>query len=164
MNLVTPEIITKLNVKDALVVADSTFDSEYDREYIRQTYDRLLDGSNCYFDERLKSNLVLLPYFLYRSDEKPCGIGGLYFHQDTPSSFWLGWFGVSPQFHRKGFGKQIIEHTKDLVTVFCGKELLVYLDNSNNLAKKFYEKVGFSLKQEIQVDETPSSIYNMELC
>jgi putative acetyltransferase len=65
---------------------------------------------------------------------------------------------VAPEFHRKGGGRQLVEHAKQL----CG-ELTVSVNEQNTGAVRFYEACGFVTKFRSETDSSgrPYPLLNM---
>jgi ribosomal protein S18 acetylase RimI-like enzyme len=64
--------------------------------------------------------------------------------------FNIGWIGVSPEFHKKGIGKALIDQAKEYAKNAGINELATYTLGPDvdyppyELTRKFYQKIGFT--------------------
>ena len=76
------------------------------------------------------------------------GITGLYFDpenkKDRPTG-WLGWFGVHPEYRRRGIGSSLLEFTLNEAKKRGFKTIKLYtsLDKNEEAAHRLYKKYGF---------------------
>jgi RimJ/RimL family protein N-acetyltransferase len=84
--------------------------------------------------------------FLVQAQSEIVGVSGLYRQQGMSSNIcWLGWFAIRPQFRRHGFGSAAIIVLSNFVRNLTCKELWVYTGATDNIAIKFYTRLGFEL-------------------
>ena len=86
--------------------------------------------------------------FLIKKDNTTIGITGFYklgMSPKNPNEYWLGWFGILHEYRGSVVSKEatdaLIEIIKNENPKF--KKLMVYLEQDNYRAKRFYEKIGF---------------------
>jgi len=101
-----------------------------------------------------------LENILIQKDGETIGITGFYrlgIHPKNPNEYWLGWFGILPEYRGSGVSKDSIDKLIDIIMGENPKfeKLMVYLEEDNHRAKRFYEKIGF--KYLSTVDEFCSS-------
>ena len=95
---------------------------------------------------RRSTPLEFWQVFLIRSHQETVGVSGLYRHPGSPKGLcWLGWFAIRPKFRRHGFGSAAIHGIVDYARTMSCKELWVYIDSSDEVAKSFYASLGFEV-------------------
>ena len=87
-------LITADNMEFALSVQHGIF-PKFDA---RHNYEDAVSGNT---DKNLK-------YYLLYSGADCVGISGYYVTKEDKESGWLGWFGILPEFRRKGYGTQAL--------------------------------------------------------
>ena len=87
-------------------------------------------------------------YWIVYDNEEIIGITGLYsdFDINETNSIWLGWFGIRPQYRRKGYGKEVLEYTikeaYKLANIYPIKYLRLYTSiDENKEAQLLYSKL-----------------------
>ena len=67
---------------------------------------------------------------------------------------------VAPEFHRRGFGRQLVEHARSL-----HRELTADVNEQNAAARRFYEVCGFFIERRPGTDGTgrPYPLLHMRL-
>jgi ribosomal protein S18 acetylase RimI-like enzyme len=84
--------------------------------------------------------------FLIQAQSEIVGVSGLYRQSGMPSNIcWLGWFGIRPQFRRRGLGRSAIIALYDFARKLTCKELWVYTGCSDGIAIVFYKNLGFGV-------------------
>ena len=58
---------------------------------------------------------------------------------------WLGWFAIRPQFRRQGFGTAAIHQLCHVARSTGSKELWIYTDSHDEVARIFYLSLGFEI-------------------
>jgi len=82
--------------------------------------------------------------YIAKIDNETVGVIGLYQQMETKTeSVWVGWFGVRPQFRRKGIGTTLINQLKKIAADYKFRELLVFTDQDNVAALSLYQNNGF---------------------
>ena len=74
------------------------------------------DEKECAYFHYLNSFTSKKDYYIVYENNKIVGITGLYVDEFTQEKgvVWLGWFGVMPEYRRKGLGKKILELTIEM--------------------------------------------------
>ena len=76
------------------------------------------------------------------SDDKPCATIGWYDFDNENNNAFVGWFGVMPEYQRKGIGKEILNFIIEEVTSLQYNYLRVYTDKVENfVSTKLYDKL-----------------------
>lgn len=100
-------------------------------------------------------------YYLAYDNENLIGITGIYSFEkvEETNSLWLGWFGVSPIYRGKGYGKALLKQTIDMVKGYAKKDprikyFRLYTSSRDNpVACEMYRKVmDFEEKYECDGD------------
>lgn len=88
--------------------------------------------------------LAYLEYYLMYVDEHLVGISGLYQIPGFKDEMWLGWYGINPNYRRKGYGQLLLQYAIDKAKKMGITTLRLYTDyDDNKNAVKLYEKMGF---------------------
>ena len=97
-------------------------------------------------------NYTLLNYWLVQdSNSEYIGFCGL--EAENTDTCWLGWFGVRPQFRRRGFAKEMLAFLIATAKVLDYKECRVYTDKViNRVAYDFYLSNGFTEDGQYEYD------------
>lgn len=93
-------------------------------------------------------------YLVYLEDNL-IGITGTYIEDFDPESIWLDWFGILPEYRRKGYGKTVLLDTIYYCQQFSNFEYL-RLDTTyyeNRPALFLYDKV-MDLKEDYTIEDT----------
>jgi len=84
--------------------------------------------------------------FLLSAKSQIIGVSGLYRQPGMPSNVcWLGWFAIRPKFRRQGFGTAAIHQLYPIARSAGSKEVLVYTDSNDVVARMFYIRLGFQV-------------------
>lgn len=147
--------ITRGSLGDALDVALASFPEE-DHPGIRFIYSRLLDGAH-YWDPGEGVWCTLHTYYVWRVGGVPAAVTGIYQHTET-GTYWLGWFGVRPEFRRQGIGTEVLRVVERDARALGTACLYLYTGAENKAGRAFWEAQGyrvtgstFLLEQRLQV-------------
>ena len=89
-----------------------------------------------------KHNFKRLEYYLGYENNAVVGICGIY--ADRADECWLGWFGVLPEYRRKGFATAMLDLLTEKMKRYGYKICRIYTDAvTNKGAVCLYEKQGF---------------------
>ena len=117
-------------------------------------------GYGCYMLS-IKLDTNYFSYYLAYDNEKLIGITGIYSFEKIKetNSLWLGWFGISPAFRGKGYGKALLEQTIDLVKNYAKKDKRIkyfrlYTSSRDNptACKMYREVMDFEEKYDFHGD------------
>ena len=148
--------ITNINLKTAIKVAREIFPYEVHK-----------DGfwPEVAYKQSLEEKVPQFRYYLAYSKGKIVGITGHYPPDDTSSEMWLGWFGVRPSCRRKGYGKQILFATAEIIVGFGYMKLFLYSGDreEERNAHKLYLSVGFKQYKKGKVDGQPVLYFKAEI-
>lgn len=130
--VITFQKLTKDNFKDAIKIKHLLFpESNSDEDYDK------------YFDDEVKAN-----YYLIFFNNCPCATIGWYDFDNTEKEAFIGWFGVLPEYQRKGIGEKAVQFIIDEVKSLNYSYLRVYTDRVVNYASTvLYDKL-FDLKED----------------
>jgi ribosomal protein S18 acetylase RimI-like enzyme len=79
-------------------------------------------------------------------------------HHPKASHYYLLAIGVRPESRRKGIGSALLEH----VLKECDQQKTdVYLENSNSLNTKFYQRHGFKIQNEVTLPHNGPTLWLM---
>lgn len=117
------EKLTKQNYDDVIKIKHKLFpESNSDEDY------------KSYFNNETPSN-----YYLILQNNKPCATIGWY-EFDKKNAF-IGWFGVLPEYQRKGIGTKVLDFIMKEVASLCYSYLRVYTDKVvNKVSTILYDK------------------------
>ena len=138
--------ITVDNRDDAVFVGRHCFDSEFSEGRIEKCFDRFVNEERIYWEPGLNQEVNLLSYFVHYIETQPVGVSGLYSYTNDESRCWLGWFGVHPDFRRKGVGSKILQHILLEAKRLGRTSASLHTDESNLAARRFYERHNFALR------------------
>lgn len=97
------------------------------------------DASQNYVDSISKNNKNNLKYYLLYSVDDCIGISGYYETDEDLHSGWLGWFGILPEYRRRGLGTKALELFFDECKQNGMSYARLYTDLENNYATiQFY--------------------------
>ena len=92
---------------------------------------------------KTSENYLYLKYWLPKIDDEYIGICGLYVNKFAPKDVWVGWFGVLPEFQRKGYGMAILKFLEETGKELGYETIRLYSDEVKYaIAGKLYEKFG----------------------
>lgn len=108
-------------------------------------------------------------YWLLEVDGHNIGISGLYSLNIDPTSAWLGWFGILPEYRRAGWGSlALILFEAEALRLGYKYSRIYTARNNNDVAKSFYQKneyveEHYYCPQDPVGHLTPLSIYSKSL-
>lgn len=83
-----------------------------------------------------------LEYYLGYENNTVIGISGVY--ADNTEECWLGWFGIRPEYRRRGYASSILKLQLEIMKNYGYKICRLYTNEViNNTAVKLYIKNGF---------------------
>lgn len=89
-----------------------------------------------------KHNFQRLEYYLGYENGEPVGISGIY--ADNVDECWLGWFGIRPEYRRKGYATATLDQLMEVMKKYGYKVCRLYTDTViNKNAIDLYIKKGF---------------------
>ncbi len=97
----------------------------------------------CAYLHYLNSFICKKDYYIVYEKGEPIGITGLYVDEFTQEEgvVWLGWFGILPEFRKKGYGQKILEETILLAKDNGFSILRLYTEKENLSACRLYNKI-----------------------
>lgn len=106
---------------------------------------------------------LMIYYLIYNQEKEVIGITGLYQCVDDPEdTYWLGWYGVIPEFRSKRYGTVILEFTEQLVIERQGTVLKLWTtEEPDEAAAQFvFEKMNYKIVERTKgnLDETEYDI------
>jgi len=103
--------------------------------------------------------LAFWEVYIAIANQQAIGVTGLYRQMHTPSQIvWVGWFGVRPNYRRRGFASIMMDELKDLARGFNFKELWVFTEPDNEAALGCYRKAGF-IEVDTSKEEVPGTTH-----
>ncbi len=123
--------------KENLTLAQEIQKKVFPKEYQNDTLQNSLNSSPEYLSQ----------FWLVKVGKKFIGLTGIYYYPQYPKDAWLNWFGVIPEFRRKGFGRKIFNRTYAYARRLGFKNFRLYTDLKDNAATlAFYKSRG--MKEE----------------
>lgn len=107
-------------------------------------YDRM--NATVSFKKSLEKPDSIKNYWILKTHEnRVIGVIGLYRDQRDETVLWIGWFGVHPEYRRKGIGSRLLRHAIKKANIQGAKTLKVYssFDKNELASHSFYENHGF---------------------
>lgn len=132
------ELITANNLELAVFVQNTIFP-----HYSAKTnYQESLSG---------KTNNI---YWLIYDGDTCIGVSGLYYYDIDPTSAWLGWFGILPQYQNKGYGSKSLTMFMNEARDRKFECVRLYTDEIDNAdAVNFYIKKGMVSEPYLNPDD-----------
>ena len=87
-------------------------------------------------------------YFVFENNKEILGAGGINYEMESKTAI-ISWDFVHPQHHKKGIGSELMKHR--IEHILSKKDIQLIKVRTSQLSYKFYEKMGFQLK-EIKLD------------
>ncbi len=81
-------------------------------------------------------------FFVYRREENPVGIGGLYRYLERAQEIWLGRFGIISEERGSGMADILFDSLESDARVLAGSQLLAFTEPDNQQAIRFYQRHG----------------------
>lgn len=83
-------------------------------------------------------------YYLAYDNNECVGITGIYYYKDDFDNAWVGFFGLLEEYRYKGYGKELLKLTEDLMKDMGFKYSRLFTDRLNNdVAINFYKRNGY---------------------
>ena len=90
-----------------------------------------------------------LEYYLCREEGFVVGCSGVY--SDNTDECWLGWFGIRPEFRRRGYATNLLDKQLQMMKDYGYKVCRIYTDKViNKNALDLYLKKGFVVDSEYE--------------
>lgn len=140
--------LSEENVNEAIRMALRTFDTGKEEfDYAPRWFKASLAPKK-HKAEYGKFGVTWLKYWvaIEPKSKKVVGSTGLYLNKkDEKDAYWLGWFGVDPNFRRRGVGRKLLEFSIARARKDGKKYLRLYTSRlpSEANAQILYEKMGF---------------------
>ena len=123
------------------------------RELFHAIFPKEAQDNECFAQSLTTRDLT---YWMYFMGKVPVGMSGLYVEDADPSSAWLGWFGVVPEYRRMGIGDTIIKWHEHLIDRSIFTHSRLYTNADNEPAIRFHKKHGY--KGEEYKGEIPREV------
>lgn len=112
-----------------------------------------------------------LDFYIAYDKDTPIGVTGIYSYNEYPEDAWLSWFGLLPEFRKKGYGGIIFDKTVELAKEKGYKNFRLYTDETFCNARGLYAKKGMIAevydnpddKDPFFPEDMPTFIYSMSL-
>lgn len=89
-----------------------------------------------------KHDFKRLEYYLGYENDSVVGISGVY--ANSASECWLGWFGIRPEYRRKGYATAMLNLQLEIMKKYGYEVCRLYTSKIiNKEAVKLYRKIGF---------------------
>lgn len=152
------------NINEATKLVRSVFPDDFNGQDGIDAYSASLNRENykSFFESH---HLEILEYFVVKDSslEKIIGVTGWYTRTiDDKDTIWLGWYCLSPEVRGKGWGKEILKWTMDIVKEKGYKKMKLYTSTDPNeaTAQILYEKLGFKIvDEELKEGEIYKTLY-----
>lgn len=103
-------------------------------------------------------------YWIIEVDGIFVGISGIYSFAIDPQSAWLGWFGILPEFQRRGFGSLAIQMFESEARKRGFKYVRLYTGrNHNDIAKSFYKHNGYKEEYYECPEDTGATVESLSV-
>lgn len=97
----------------------------------------------CGYGRKRHRELAMWNVYVVCHLNKPIGVTGVYCEQGDPSErCWLGWFGIVPNYRRRGIGSSLFNTTCKISRSKGFSSLYIYTEGTDEEAISFYESVG----------------------
>lgn len=130
--MLTYKVLNKQNLEKVLDIKHFLFpESNSDEDY------------DNYFNNKTKSN-----YYLIFENETPCAIIGWYDFDNCNKNAFVGWFGVMPEFRRRGIAKESLKFIINEVKKLGYEYLRVYTDKVVNPESILLYEKTFDVRED----------------
>lgn len=152
------ELLSKENIDIAIKIQAEIFPLENGSEDLKEALENVCPPHQ-----------FLQKYWLVKRDNKYIGLCGVYAYKFAPKDAWLGWFGVTKNMRRKGYGTEILAKTMKLAKDLGFENFRLYTDEEDNSnAVKLYEKFGmereeYNNPQDVHYEIGKTLIYSISL-
>lgn len=90
-------------------------------------------------------------------------VGYMQLERNTAEEFFLQKLVVLPEYRHKGIGKQLLDHTKELVKNWGGKRISISIIEENQVLKAWYMEYGFIPTRVHKFEHLPFTVGFLEL-
>ena len=125
--------LSKKHLDEAISLAETNFPYKEDQRIARINLVESLSQKNSGKKYWVAKN----------TDGRILGLTGLYLDEGEKGIVWLGWFGVHPNYRRKGIGSLLLEYAIKESKARGFKILKIYTSTYETVAHKLYESYGF---------------------
>lgn len=100
-----------------------------------------------HYKNSIKTNYKNSSYYIIKYNNIPVGVTGIYnmskYNKNIDdNSMWLGWFGILPEFRRKGIGRQALLDTVEKAKMYNKEYFRIYtVSTDNKLAQPLYKSI-----------------------
>ena len=108
--------------KENLKIAQEIQKKIFPEEYMNETLENSLTSASDYSSQ----------FWLVKKNKRFIGLTGIYFYPEHPKDAWLNWFGVIPEYRRKGYGRKIFYRTYAWVRRLGFDAFRLYTDAEDN--------------------------------
>jgi ribosomal protein S18 acetylase RimI-like enzyme len=149
-----PVSLSDKNISSAISLIDKIFLYKEDRELARINFIETLEHKN--YGQSY--------WFATDGNGKVIGMTGLYLDQknrNDKSNIWLGWFGVHPDYRRRGIGSSLLQFSINEAKSSGFKTMKIYTSTDENelAAHKLYNDHGF---KKIEQSKNTGIIYYLK--
>lgn len=114
---------------------------------------------NHIYDPKFRKNRPGQPYFVVYHYNKPIGLTGIYKNKKT-GDYWLGWFGILPEYQGSGIGSKVLEATiKELKSIHPNVTYFNLWTEGGRAVQNFYRKNGFKYTGKLIDSKTNARTY-----
>lgn len=137
--MIQPVPLSKSILDGALALFDKVFVYERDRKIAHINFMETLE----------RKNYGQMYWFATDKNGKAIGMTGLYrdqINKDDNETVWLGWFGVHPEYRKRGIGSSLLKFTINEAKSQGYPTMKIYTSTDENewAAHKLYEDFGFN--------------------
>lgn len=83
-------------------------------------------------------------YYILWHEDACVGVSGIYFRKEEPDGAWLGWFGILPEYRRRGLGSMALKQFEDEAAKRGFGYVRLYIDADDAEAIGFYVANGYA--------------------
>ena len=126
-------------------------DVEVVKSFFYQIFPEETEECLVYFEKAIKGDhsFSRLEYYLCYEIGLPVGVTGVYANDTTEC--WLGWFGIRPEFRRRGYATNLLDKQLQMMKDYGYKVCRIYTDKViNKNALDLYLKKGFVVDSEYE--------------
>lgn len=155
---ISPSIFSR-----ALGSAFEIFGNPKDQIAVERDYRMSLEPER-FNEEMLANGIKTQKYWVATKSKKShdvAGITGLETKmEDTNDVAWLGWFGVTPQYRGKGYGRSLLKKTISKARLIGFEKLRLWTTTAPEevVAQDMYEEFGFRLTGDEAIPESSELI------
>ena len=140
--------LSKETLSDAILLIETIFPYKPDQRYAAYSLRKSLSEDRSFTEYWVCKN----------PDGKVIGIIGLYSDRRYTSVLWIGWFGVHPNYRRKGIGSRLLKYAEKEAKKRKAEILKVYSSSHKNelASHSLYINRGFI---KTRINKTADRIY-----